>query len=95
MNRIEVLVPTAEVRFQEIEMAERWQDPTGKVIGFLWNKKPNGDLLLKHLEKFLLEKYLLRETLRREKFLSSSGASPEILEDLSAQCDLVILAIGD
>jgi hypothetical protein len=95
MNKIEVLVPTAEVRFQEVKMAERWRDPSGKVIGFLWNRKPNGNLLLKYIEKSLKEKYTLRGTLMREKSLSSSEASPEILEELSAKCDLVILAIGD
>ncbi len=95
MGKIEVLVPTAEVRLQEIKMAKRWGNPHGKVIGFLWNRKPNGDLLLKYLEKSLKEKFQLHGTLIRGKPLSSSGASPEILEELSAKCDLVILAIGD
>jgi hypothetical protein len=95
MGKIEVFVPTAEVRFQEIKMAKRWRNPNGKVIGFLWNRKPNGDLLLKYLEKSLKETYQLHGTLMGGKTLSSSEASPEILEELSAKCDLVILAIGD
>jgi hypothetical protein len=95
MNKIDVLVPTVEVRFQEMKMAERWRDPSGKAIGFLWNRKPNGNLLLTYLEKSLKERFPLRGTLMREKSLSSSEASPEILEVLSAKCDLVILAIGD
>lgn len=95
VGMIEVLVPTAEVRFQEIKMVQRCRDPNGKVIGFLWNRKPNGDLLLNDLVKSLREKYQLHETLMREKALSSSPAPPEVLEELSAKCDLVILAIGD
>ena len=95
MRTIDVLVPVANVPMKEIEMAQRPLDIYGKTIGFLWNRKPNGNLLLKHLEKALNKKYHLRGTWTMEKSLSSSQASPEVLEDLSARCDLVILAIGD
>jgi hypothetical protein len=95
MGKIEVFVPTAEVRLREIGMAERCRDPNGKVIGFLWNRKPNGVLLLNDLQRSLSEKFQLQGILMREKALASSGASSEILEELSAKCDLVILATGD
>ncbi len=95
MRRIEVLVPVADVPVKELKMAQRPFDIYGKTIGFLWNRKPNGNLLLKHLEKALNKKYHLQGTWMREKSLSSSQASPEVLEELSARCDLVILAIGD
>jgi len=95
VNTIEVLIPTAEARAKQIRMAERPADLDGKTVGFIWNRKPNGDLLLNHLEKFLKERYSLRDTLMRKKSLASSGASHELLEELSAKCDLVILAIGD
>ncbi len=95
MGKLEVLVPVAEVKAGEVKMAERPADLDGKVIGFLWNHKPNGDLLLKYLEESLKEKYPIEGTLMKEKALASSEASSEALEELSAKCDLVILAIGD
>jgi hypothetical protein len=95
MDKIEVLVPVAETRSMEIKMPERPRDLNGKVIGFLWNNKPNGDLLLGNLKEALEKKSRLATTLMEKKSIAASGATPEVLEDLSAQCDLVVLAIGD
>ncbi len=87
MNKIEILVPVAEVRFGEIKMAERTKDLNGKVIGLMWNHKPNGDLLLRKLEEALRGKLELSRVLMKEKPLASSGAPPEVLEELSAHCE--------
>jgi hypothetical protein len=95
MNEIEVLVPIAEAKFGEIEMAQRPLTISGKTIGFLWNSKSNGDLLLKNLESRLMAKYGFSEIFMKRKKMASSGAPPELLEELSAKCDLVVLAIGD
>jgi len=95
MKEIEVLIPVSQVEYGEIEMVGRPQHLDGKLIGFLWNHKPNGDLLLKGLEAALREKFNLSGTLMREKNVASSEADSEVLEELSAKCDLVILAIGD
>ena len=95
MRKIEVLVPTAEVEVGEIGMAKRPGDLRGATVGFFWNRKPNGDLLLKRLEEELVKRLPLHRTLMRQKALSSSEAPPELLDELSARCDLVILAVGD
>jgi len=95
MGEIEVLVPVSRVEYGEITMVERPRDLDRKFIGFLWNHKPNGDLLLKSVEVALREKFDLSGTVMRDKGMASSGAGAEVLEDLSATCDLVILAIGD
>lgn len=95
MPKIKVLVPVAEVRTGEAEMVERPQDLSARVIGFLWNHKPNGNLLLKELEELLLKTFRLGGTLIREKTLSSSEAPLEVLDELSLKSDLVILAMGD
>jgi len=95
MKEIEVLVPIAEAKFGEIEMAKRHRSLSGKTIGFLWNSKSNGDLLLKNLESPLMAKYRVSEICMKKKNMASSGAPPELLEELSAKCDLVVLAIGD
>lgn len=95
MRSIKVLVPVAEAKFGQIKMAEMPRDLKGKTIGFIWNHKPNGDLLLQNLERALKERFLLSGTLMKKKELASSGAPSEILDELSAKCDIVILAIGD
>ena len=95
MKDIEVLVPTAEAKFEEIEMAKRPCSLNGKTIGFLWNSKSNGDLLLRNLEAPMIEKYDISQLIIEKKNLPSSGAPYELLEELSAKCDLVVLAIGD
>ena len=95
MKEIEVLIPVSQFEYGEIEMVGRPRDLNDKLIGFLWNHKPNGDLLLKGLEAALREKFNLSGTLMREKNVASSEADSEVLEELSAKCDLVILAIGD
>lgn len=95
MKKIEVLVPTAEARFGEVEMAKRPDSLEGKAIGFMWNAKPNGDILLKNLERILKSRLKSSATIMREKPLASSGAPAEVIEELSAKCDFVVLAIGD
>ncbi len=42
---MKVLVPVGETTAEEMKMAERPLDLRGKVLGLLWNHKPNGDLL--------------------------------------------------
>ena len=49
-----LLNPTAPPRDIEHPMAERLPDMGGKTIGFLWNNKPNGDVLFGRLESLLL-----------------------------------------
>ena len=50
-NTIEVFVPTAEAKIKKLAVNPRIHDLTGKVLGFLWNEKPNGDILLKRLRE--------------------------------------------
>ena len=56
-GHITVLNPTAPPRELRTAMAERPADLRGKAVGFLWNSKPNGDVLFQRLEQLLREKY--------------------------------------
>ena len=95
MKNIEVLVPEAKVKYGKIKMAEKTLELNGRIIGFLWNNKPNGDLLLGKLKDLFKEKFRVSNTLTRKKLLPSSKTPEEILEELSSKCSLIILAIGD
>ena len=46
-----VLDPTAPPRELRQDMAVRPSDVRGKTLGFLWNSKPNGDILFGRLEE--------------------------------------------
>ena len=58
-NTIEVLVPTAEPKIKKLSVNSRVHDLNGTVVGFLWNAKPNGDVLLQRIRDHLSQKYTL------------------------------------
>ena len=95
MGKIEILVPVAEINLGEVRMTERPSNLNGKVIGLMWDGKPNGDLLLDNLGEELKKKFLHSEILMNSKPRATSGALDEVLEELSTKCNLVILAIAD
>lgn len=96
---IEVLDPTSMPRVAEKRVASYLDDLDGKVIGFLWNRKPNGDLLLRRIEERLSQRFKFKEVIRREKLPSTGGASwpasAELLDGIAAKCHLVVNAVGD
>lgn len=92
---ISVLNPTAKATTGQREMAMRPPQLDGKVIGFLWNMKPNGDILLDRLAELLSQRFRLAQVLKRDKPLASSGAPGEVLNELSTKCDVIVNAIGD
>jgi hypothetical protein len=92
---IAVLDPTAKPKHPLISPAHRVFDLNGKVIGFLWNEKPNGNILLDRIKERLSQKFHLSGTIWHSKETASRPASPVILNDLTGRADLVINAIGD
>ncbi len=93
---IVVLDPTVTHAGKKIPIAPRVHDLNDKVVGFLWNSKPNGDLLLLRIKEQLSQRFRLGGTNWRQK---SSGASVPVdtatIEELARTCDLVIAATGD
>ncbi len=92
---IAVLDPTAKPKHPWIPIARRVADLNGKVVGFLWNEKPNGDILLNRIKERLSQKFNLSGTIWHAKETASRPASEVILNDLTSRADLVINAIGD
>ena len=56
---VTVLVPTGEARVKEISIAPRVHDLNDKAMGFLWNRKPNGDILLIRTKERLSQRFRL------------------------------------
>jgi hypothetical protein len=78
---IAVLCPTAGAQTGDMPIALRLDRLDGKVLGFLWNTKPNGDVLHQHIRERLAERFHLNDTVWRQKpgAAMSSGPSSESL----------------
>ena len=94
-GHIIVLNPTAPPRELRTVMASRPADLRGKAVGFLWNSKPNGDVLFQRLEQLLREKYEIPAALYRRKPTASIPAEPQIIEEMAAHVAVAIVGLGD
>ena len=92
---IAVLDPTAKPRAKEISTPPRLQDINDKVVGFLWNTKPNGDILLLRIKEQLSQRFRLAGTSWQQKAITAGPAEAAIIEELANTADVVINAIGD
>ena len=85
-------IPTAGAA--SIELAKRPASIKGLKIGFLGNLKPNCDVLL-HTTEGEVMKLGAASTLYREKSSCSLGADPAILDEIAANCQAAVVALGD
>lgn len=67
----------------------------GKVVGFIDNAKPNFGLLADDLGELLMSKYGVARVVKHRKPSASVPAKPEVIDALSAECDVVITGSGD
>lgn len=91
---ITVLVPTAKAGGKDIPVAPRVHDLNDKVVGLLWNNKPNGDFLLLRIAEQLSQKFRLTTTDIYEGRRSAANDAA-IMEELMSNSDVVINAIAD
>ena len=95
-NTIEVLVPTAEAKIKKVAVNSRMQDLNGKVVGFLWNEKPNGDILLQRLKEHITKKYhTVRTEWRQIGGLHVEVEKEPALKELADKADTVVIAVCD
>lgn len=89
-----VLDPTARAQARDIPIASRLDNLKGKVLGILWNTKPNGDILLRRIQERLSERFHLSDTIWRQK---SRAAIPgtDIIKEFADTVDAVINGPGD
>jgi hypothetical protein len=67
----------------------------GKVVGFIDNAKPNFGLLADDLGELLMSKYGVARVIKHRKPSASVPAKPEVIAQLSSECDVVITGSGD
>ena len=90
-----VLDPTAPPRKIVQAMAPGLDGLGGQSVGFLWNNKPNGDLLFERLEKLLREKYEISDVVYRRKSTASIPAEESVLDELAGSVQAVIVGLAD
>ncbi len=95
MAKLEVFDPTTDPKEQPITYAARPDSLRGKRVGLVENTKFNSDALLLKIGKILVEEYGAAEARIWRKHNSSVPAHAEILDELSASCNVMIAGIGD
>ena len=96
MGTLTLFDPTAPRREPEETAAKAvLAGLAGKVVGFIDNAKPNFDLLAHDLAELLTSKYGVARIITRRKSSASVPAKPEVIEELSQECDVVITGSGD
>jgi hypothetical protein len=78
-----------------LTLAERPADLNGARIGLLENGKQNARRFLEDVAEVLRERHGAGAATLRRKEIFSQPASPELVSELSAESDVVVIGIGD
>jgi hypothetical protein len=92
---IELLDPTREAAGAEPTYAARSGTLAGKRVGLIENTKFNSDNILRKIGEILVAKHGAASYKLYRKRYSSVPAHEEILQDIQANCDVMVAGIGD
>jgi hypothetical protein len=96
VRRLGLLDPTSgSVERRSGAALPRLEGLTNKRIGLLDNSKTNAAALLAHVGEALIQRHGAARVFARTKLIYSRIAPPELIEELAANCDAVVTAIGD
>lgn len=90
-----VLDPTSPPLPVDARLARRPETLDGKVLGLLDNHKRNAELLLDNVRELLAERYELGGVVKRSKPDVSRPCPDKTVDELAAECDVLVTAIGD
>ena len=92
-----ILNPTSPLREQRYELTpRRLKTLDGATVGLLDNSKLNAAPLLAAIGDLLKERYAIKSTVVRSKGHGFSyPVEEQMANEMVAQCDVVIAAIGD
>lgn len=90
-----VLTPVPESRQSAVAGQSVPASLQGKRIGFLDNTKANFAQLARQFGDVLVERYGVASVTVRRKANAATPAAPEIIEELSKECDVVFTGSGD
>ena len=92
---MQVYDPTAPSPAAAQNLRRSVGDLSGKVVGFIDNSKPNFNLLVEDVSALLSERYGVKAIVKHTKRSASMPANVEVIDELAAQCDLVVTGSGD
>ena len=76
-------------------LAARKSDLTGSRVGLLANVKRNAEQFLDEVGALLRTEYGAAQVVRRKKLSITDPVPPDMLADLVARCDVVVVGVGD
>jgi hypothetical protein len=79
----------------ELALAPRPDSLRGLKLGLLENGKQNARLFLEELADVLRERYGVTPVEPRRKEVFTAPAPPELVEEMGAECDVIVTGIGD
>src|SRR4051794_25493133 len=82
-------------RESDFALAPRRGDLSGARVGLLENGKQNAALFLEEVGGVLKDRYGVSGVMLRRKDNFSAPAPPELVEEMRAKCDVVVIGVGD
>ena len=95
MARIRILSPIGEVTAEAMSVPPLPRGWTGRTVGFLDNTKSNFDRLVTEMGALLRDEHGVARVIHRKKANASTPAPPELLAELSKECDVVFAGSAD
>ena len=92
---IEIFDPTVEAKSRRIEFVPRPASLKGLRVGLVDNSKFNSDAVLERVGRILERDYGTVSHVMRRKRTAGIPASPEIIAEFKANCDVVVAGVGD
>ena len=91
---IEVVKPTLVEKARIVQMAPRLNSLQAKTMGTLWNRRSNGDRLMRSVAQLLDARHGFASQTHVTKPYVGNKAPTEVFDELR-KCDAVIVGVGD
>jgi hypothetical protein len=94
-GRLMVVDPTTQPIIAEFNGAPRLRDLSNKRVGLIDDSKVNAKELLHTVASVLDERFGVAGVKYHRKPSASKPAEPGVIRDMAAECDYVIVGVGD
>jgi len=92
---VQIYDPTIEAKSRHIDFVSRPKSLAGLRVGLVDNSKFNSDQVLERVAQILEREHGAKAHIMRRKRTAGIPASPEIIAEFKANCDVVVAGVGD